>query len=171
VPRPDERRSKSVAAQRAFARRAHRQGRRPEPLEHDEERAAGRASFVVLIIALLTVGVAATLWLSTQAIADSYRLEKVKTTAGELAERAAQLERDVTKAESASALAARAKAMGMVPGGDPARLVVQPDGRVIVVGEPTPAEKPKPPKPPTEQQSPAGGQQQQQQPGTTPGDG
>ncbi|WP_211288964.1 hypothetical protein [Actinophytocola xinjiangensis] len=93
---------------------------------------------------LLTVGVVATLWLSTQAIADSYRLEEAKTKAGELAERAAELQRDVTRQESPSELAERAKEMGMVPAGDPGRLVVMPDGRVVVVGEPTPAEKPAP---------------------------
>ncbi|MGH3762355.1 hypothetical protein, partial [Actinophytocola sp.] len=138
-------RSRSAAARRAYARRAHREGRPADRVELDEDHAAGRASFVILIIALLAVGVAATLWLSTQAIADSYRLEDAKQTADQLAERADQLQRDVTKAESASALAERAKAMGMVPAGDPARLVVRPDGRVVVVGEPTRAEKPKPP--------------------------
>ncbi|HEY0447873.1 MAG TPA: hypothetical protein VGD70_02005, partial [Actinophytocola sp.] len=153
-------------------------------IDHDEDRAAGRASFVILIIALLTVGVAATLWLSTQAIADSYRLEDAKTTADQLAERADQLQREVTKAESASALAERAKAMGMVPGGDPARLVVQPDGRVIVVGEPKAAAKPAPPvtppsstagQPPAGQQGGATGQQSdghpQRQAANAPGAG
>ena len=169
-----------MAARRAYARRAHREGRPVERVEAHEDHAGGRASFVILIIALLTVGVAATLWLSTQAIADSYRLDEAKKTADQLAERAAQLQRDVTKAESASALAERAKAMGMVPAGDPARLVVQPDGRVIVVGEPTRAEKPKPPparRPagarPADQQPPADGQQRspQRQAANTPGDG
>ncbi|OLF10808.1 hypothetical protein BU204_31105 [Actinophytocola xanthii] len=139
VARPAQRPS-TTAAQRALARRAHRSGYRPESLDGD--RAAGRASFVVLIIALLTVGVATTLWLSTQAVADSYRLDEAKRTAGELAEQAAELQREVTRAESASVLAERAKEMGMVPAGDPARLVVRPDGRVVVVGEPTPAAKP-----------------------------
>jgi hypothetical protein len=147
VARPAERRS-TAATQRALARRAHRSGYRLESLDGD--RAAGRASFVVLIIALLTVGVATTLWLSTQAVADSYRLDKAKQTAGQLAEQAAELQREVTRTESASVLAERAKAMGMVPAGDPARLVVRPDGRVVVVGEPTPATKPSTPaaKPP-----------------------
>jgi hypothetical protein len=141
-------RTRSAAAQRAYARRAHREGRpveRAPRAGHDEDRAAGRASFVILIIALLAVGVAGTLWLSTQAIADSYRLDNAKQEADQLAERADQLQRDVTKAESASALAERAVGMGMVPAGDPARLVVKPNGRVVVVGEPTRAEKPKPP--------------------------
>jgi hypothetical protein len=146
--RPAERspgRSRSAAAQRAYARRAHREGRRVEPVENVEDRSAGRASFVILIIVLLTAGVAATLWLSTQAIADSYRLEQAKQEATYLAERAAELQREVTREESASALAERARAMGMVPAGDPARLVVQPDGSVVVVGEPTPVERPQPP--------------------------
>ena len=141
-------RGRSAAAQRAYARRAHREGRPAERAPragHDEDRTGGRASFVILIITLLAVGVAGTLWLSTQAIADSYRLDNAKQEADQLAERADQLQRDVTKAESASALAERARGMGMVPAGDPARLVVKPNGRVVVVGEPTRAEKPKPP--------------------------
>jgi hypothetical protein len=148
-------RTRSAAARRAYARRAHREGRPVEyaarGAEHAEDRAAGRASFVILIIVLLTVGVVTTLWLSTQAIADSYRLEHAKQGAEQLAERADQLQRDVTKAESASALAERARAMGMVPAGDPARLVVKPNGRVVVVGEPTKAEKPQKPKKPKPQ--------------------
>ena len=58
-------------------------------MDDDLDHGAGRASFVVLIIVLLTVGVAATLWLSTQAIADSYRLDEAKQEADRLAERAA----------------------------------------------------------------------------------
>lgn len=170
-------RSRTAAAQRAYARRAQREGRRIErPVEEDLDRGAGRASFVVLIIVVLAVGVASTLWLSTQAIADSYRLEAAKAEADRLAERAAELQREVTEKESAASLAERAKAMGMVPAGDPARLIVQPDGTVVVVGEPTPVQAPTPPAdqtqppgqttppsgqttPPAGQQSQAGGQQ------------
>ncbi|WP_051386120.1 hypothetical protein [Actinokineospora inagensis] len=100
---------------------------------------SGRATFVVLIIALLVVGVATTLWLTTQAIADSYTLEKAKQGAARLAEQAASLQQDVTQQEAAPALADRARALGMVPAGDSAWLVVKPDGRVEVVGTPKPA--------------------------------
>ncbi len=158
-------RPRSVAAQRAYAKRAQREGRRIErPVEEDLDRGTGRASFAVLIIVVLTVGVAATLWLSTQAIADSYRLEQAKQEADRLAEYAAELQREVTAMESAASLAERAKAMGMVPAGDPARLVVKPDGTVVVVGEPTPVEAPAPPATPAGEQPngqahvPAGGQ-------------
>jgi hypothetical protein len=167
VSRPRPSRSRTAAAERAYARRAHREGRKVErPVEHDHDHAAGRAPFVVLIIALLAVGVAATLWLSTQAIADSYRLEEAKKEADHLAERAAELQREVTEQESASSLDERAKAMGMVPAGDPARLIVQPDGTVVVVGEPKPVEKPVPPP----EQQPQEGQQPQGQ-GTPTGAG
>jgi cell division protein FtsB len=142
-------RPRTAAAQRAYARRAHREGRKPERASRAEreETAASRASFVVLIIVLLVVGVASTLWLSTQAIADSYRLEDAKQAANDLSERAEVLQREVTKMDSPSALAQRAKELGMVLPGDPARLVVQPDGSVVVVGEPKPAPAPAPPVP------------------------
>ena len=147
-------RARSAAAQRAYARRAQREGRPVQrAVEEDLDRGAGRVPFAVLIIVLLVVGVAATLWLSTQAIADSYRLDEAKKNVERLSERAAVLQREVTEKESAASLAERAKAMGMVPAGDPARLVVKPDGTVVVVGEPKPVEKPKPP---TSQTQPPG---------------
>ncbi|WP_436500931.1 hypothetical protein [Actinokineospora sp. HUAS TT18] len=153
-------RPRTAAAERAYARRAQREGGRPaknRPAVDPEEAAAGRASFVVLIIALLAVGVAATLWLTTQAVADSYRLENAKKEANELAEQAAQLQREVTRNESASALAERARQLGMVPAGDPARLVVGPDGSVTVVGDAKPVQAPAPPAPdPAAVQPPAG---------------
>ena len=89
------------------------------PADEDLDRGAGRASFVVLIIVLLAVGVAATLWLSTQAIADSYRLEDAKQQADQLAERADQLQRDVTKAESASVAGRAREGDGHGPGRRP----------------------------------------------------
>lgn len=164
-PRPT--RSRSAAAQRAYARRAHREGRKVERVveaDNTVDRAAGRASFVVLIIAVLTIGVAATLWLSTQAIADSYRLDEAKKEAEQLSEQAAQLQREVTEQESAASLAERAKAMGMVPAGDPARLVVQPDGTVVLVGEPTPVQAPPPSTPPAGQNQTQANQEQTQPP-------
>jgi hypothetical protein len=87
---------------------------------------------------LLVAGVITTLWLSTQAIADSYRLDQAKKAATELSDRAEVLERDVAGLESASTLADLARKLGMVPAGDPSRLVVGPDGKVTVVGDPKP---------------------------------
>ena len=122
-------------------------------------RPRSRASFVLIVMALLAAGVATTLLLSTQAIADSYRLEQVRQENADLAERSEQLQQDVTKSEAASSLAERAKALGMVPAGEPAHLVQNPDGTVKVVGDPQQVATPAPaatsstPPPPT----PAGG--------------
>jgi len=106
------------------------------------------------MMSLLAAGVATTLWLSTQAIADSYRLEHVKQDNALLAERADQLQRDVAKQESISSLAQKAKELGMVPGGDPARILLNADGTTTLVGEPRAAVAPAPPPPPPPVETP-----------------
>ncbi len=79
---------------------------------------------------LLAVGLVATLWLSTAAAADSYRLQDATRT-GAGAQRAGErLHREVAVLASAPELARRAGELGMVPVQDPARLVVAPDGTV-----------------------------------------
>jgi hypothetical protein len=95
-------------------------------------------------MALLGVGLVATLWLSTAAAADSYRLQDARTAARELSERSERLHRDVAVLQSAPALAQRAGELGMVPAANPARLVVASDGAVEVVGEPRAAVAPPP---------------------------
>ncbi|TCO56677.1 hypothetical protein [Actinocrispum wychmicini] len=157
------RRPRTAAAERAYARRAQREGRAlGEPVrsaprqkgQKAERGTASRASFVMLVMGLLVVGVITTLWLSTQAIADSYRLDQAKKAAAELSERAETLERDVAGLGSASTLADEAAKLGMVPAGDPARLVVNPDGTVTVVGDPKPVAGPPAPPPPSDQPTP-----------------
>ena len=44
-------------------------------------RPAGRAQFVLLVMVLLVGGLVATLWLSTAAAADSYRLQDARAEA------------------------------------------------------------------------------------------
>ncbi|MTD59062.1 hypothetical protein [Amycolatopsis pithecellobii] len=135
---------RSTAAERAYARRAQRVEvvRRTEKQPRQQSHKLrlrwpkSRASFVLIVMTLLAVGVATTLLLSTQAIADSYRLEQIRQENSNLAEQSELLQQDVTKAEAASSLAERAKALGMVPGGDPAHLVQNADGSITVVGEP-----------------------------------
>jgi hypothetical protein len=164
APRRAKRTARTSAAERAYARRAQRAEltrRQPDAERGAVERKsrrrlrwpASRASFVLMMMGLLAVGVATTLWLSTQAIADSYRLEQLRGFNAREAEQAAQLQSDVTKQESASSLAQRAQELGMVPGGDPARIVVAPDGKTSLVGQPkkaqgaAPAPDPAPPVP------------------------
>jgi hypothetical protein len=104
----------------------------------------GRAQFVLTVMVLLGIGLVATLWLSTAAAADSYRLQDARTAARELSERSERLHREVAALQSPPALAQRATQLGMVPAKDPARLVVAADGTVRVVGEPAPAVAPPP---------------------------
>jgi hypothetical protein len=176
-------RGRTSAAERAYARRAQRadllKEREPRPAPKAERRPAerkqdvpkpklmlrlpkSRASFVLLMMALLAAGVATTLWLTTQAIADSYRLEQLRTTNSNLAETKEQLQRDVAKAESPASLAPAAQQLGMVPGGDPARILVGPDGRTSLVGEPKKAKADSPAVPAAPPAAPAAGTQSQQ---------
>jgi hypothetical protein len=171
APRRGTRAGRSTAAERAYARRAQRVELMKR--EQDPEAAAkpaakakkskwpsSRASFVLMMMGLLVAGVVATLWLSTQAIADSYRLEQLRGDNAKMAEQVDSLQRDVTKQDSASQLAQRAQALGMVPGGDPARLVVGKDGSITVVGDPQKAKGDPPSTQPVPQAPAAPGTQQ-----------
>lgn len=135
-------RTRSAAVARAYARRAQRSGAL-HSAGHTAA-AASRAPFVVLVMVLLSAALVATLWLSTAAAADSYRLQNARESARDLTERSEQLGREVATLETAPELARRALELGMVPAGDPARLVVGPDGAVVVVGEPKAATVPPP---------------------------
>ena len=135
------------AAGRAYARRDERLRRiTGAPRERTAE-PTRRAQFVLLVMGLLATGLVLTLWLSTAAAADSYRLQEARDRAGTLTEQAERLHREVAAAGSATEIADRAAELGMVPVEDPARLVVAPDGTVTVVGEPAVVRPPAPPAP------------------------
>ncbi|NKQ59427.1 hypothetical protein HFP15_42015, partial [Amycolatopsis sp. K13G38] len=162
MPREAERptrtgQQRTAAAERAYARRAQRadlvrgkekEVEQPQPRKFTLRWPRSRASFVLIVMTLLAAGVATTLLLSTQAIADSYRLEQLREENSSLAEQSEQLQQDVSNAEAASSLADHAKALGMVPSGEPAHLVQNPDGSVRVVGTPAKATAPATPPPP-----------------------
>ncbi len=138
-----------TAAKRAYARRDERLrrltgGPRPERTAEPTR----RAQFVMLVMGLLVSGLVLTLWFSTAAAADSYRLQDARDRAGMLTEQAERLHREVAVAGSATEIARRAAELGMVPVQDPARLVVGPDGAVAVVGDPSVVRAPAPPAPP-----------------------
>ncbi len=94
---------------------------------------------------LLGVTLVSTLWLSTAATADSYHLQSARKVARNLTERSETLGREVATLETAPELARRARELGMVPAGDPARLLVRPDGTVVLIGRPRRATAPAPP--------------------------
>ncbi|MGH3865111.1 MAG: septum formation initiator [Pseudonocardiaceae bacterium] len=135
-------RGRSPAVTRAYARRAQRTGARHGGLDSAD---AGRTPFVLLVMVLLGVALVSTLWLSTAATADSYHLQSARTQARNLAERSESLSREVATLETAPELARRAHELGMVPAGNPARLIVRPDGTVVLIGQPRRATAPAPP--------------------------
>jgi hypothetical protein len=155
------------AQQKAYARRDERAGRGAGVRPARAAAPAGRPQFVLLNMVLLAVGLVATLWLSTAAAADSYRLQDATAEARVLSERAERLHQEVAVLASAPELARRAAELGMTPVRDPARLVVAPDGNVEVVGTPRAAVAPPPPPPPP----PPAGEQPPGGEGTAPEDG
>jgi hypothetical protein len=145
-------RGRSPAAERAYARRAQRSGQGVVGPAQQVERkpgSASRATFVIAVMVLLVGGVVATLWFSTQATADAYRLEQAKNTTNQLQVQVGQLQQQVAQQDSPPSLAQRARQLGMIPAGNPAHLVVGANGKVRVIGTPSAAEPPPPPPKPT----------------------
>ncbi|MBE9374267.1 hypothetical protein IQ251_07380 [Saccharopolyspora sp. HNM0983] len=191
-------RGRSAAADRAYARRDDRRDRslrepparrtaapakRPSGAKQktklQERVSSARLPQVVVVMAVLAIGLAATLWLAIAAVSNSYQLQQGEQTINTLNERREELMRDVSTMNSTPALERRVtQELGMVPGPAPAHLVVQPGGEVEVVGEPEEAQAPAPPPaPPAENPAEPGGQHPQagNAPGTadrpgTPGD-
>ena len=100
---------------------------------------------MVLVIGALAVGLAITLWLSTDAAQRSYQLGNARELNEALNQQKEALERDVLEAQSAPALADAARDLGMIPSKDTAHLVQDPAGNWVVVGQPKPAEGAPPP--------------------------
>ncbi|MFT7838262.1 hypothetical protein Q5530_19170 [Saccharothrix sp. BKS2] len=141
---PAERR-RSAAVERAYARRAQRSSPRRGRAVTRQSAPAPKAPFVVMVMVVLGLGITAIMWLSTQATADSYRLQDARAEETGLARQVEQLRREVALAESPLELAATAAELGLVPAGDPARLRRLADGTVEVHGTPSAVEPPPPP--------------------------
>lgn len=141
VPAP---RDADGAVRRAYAKRA---GRARRLTTEPGEGSPPRSRFVLMVMGLLGVGLVASLWLSTTAAADSYRLDDARAATQVLSERSEALRTEIAGMQSPPALAAAAQRMGMVPSTDVARLVAMPDGSVRVVGTPKAATAAAPPSP------------------------
>lgn len=100
-----------------------------------------RAPFVALVVGLLSAGLLGLLLLNTVIAEDSFQLQALQQSGNSLDLRQQQLQRDIDALEAPNALAARARAMGMVPAGNPAFVRLS-DGKVL--GVPTPATSPTP---------------------------
>ncbi|MFI6101578.1 hypothetical protein ACIA8G_39040 [Lentzea sp. NPDC051213] len=166
----DRARRRSAGAERAYARRAQRaqnlRGGAAAPLQKQ----ASKAPFVVLVMLVLGAGVAGIMYFSTQAAADTYRLQEAKAEAEKLTLRVEQLRREVALLESPIDLARRAGEMGLVEPSNPARLRQNPDGSIEEFGKPSAPTKstPPPPPPPPSSETPAPPAGQQPPAGQTP---
>ena len=101
-----------------------------------------RAPFVVLLVGLLVATVLGLLLLNTAIAVDSLDATQQRQANAEQAEEVARLEQQVVAADSAAALARAASEVGLVPPGDAAHLVLQPDGSSVLLGNATPAPDP-----------------------------
>lgn len=176
-------RSRSTAAERAYARREERRSqakpaqgeltRRPRwqreggglrgPLrvvspkakQLQERITLSRVPFVVAVMVLMAVGLIATLWLAIAGVSGSYELRQGKIDIARLSEQKEQLIRQNSYLDSTPALQQRAEQWGWVPAPEPAHLVRDPGGAVRVVGDPQVAEAPPAPAPPPAPPQPA----------------
>ncbi|GAC69548.1 hypothetical protein [Gordonia soli] len=96
--------------------------------------------FVVPVIALLVVGLGLSLWLSTRSAQDSYRIGIERDQNQSLLDRRDALKRTFDSGDSAPELSDKASRLGMIPAQNPARMVVDANGRGRMIGDPTPAE-------------------------------
>jgi hypothetical protein len=99
--------------------------------------ALNRAPFVVVLIGLLGAGIAAVLYLNTMTDEAGMRASTAKSKAIDLRLTIEALERDVAMLDATPRIADQARAMGLVPAGDSAMLIVDAVGAGSVIGDPT----------------------------------
>jgi hypothetical protein len=153
----DRARRRTAGAERAYARRAQRAQNLRGGAAAPQQKQASKAPFVVLVMLVLGAGVAGIMYFSTQAAADTYRLQEAMAEAEKLTLRMEQLRREVALLESPTDLARRAAEMGLVEPSNPARLRQNPDGSIEEFGKPS-APTRSTPAPPPSAETPAGQQ-------------
>ncbi|MEP6560676.1 MAG: hypothetical protein ABJD68_06310 [Nakamurella sp.] len=99
--------------------------------------ALNRAPFVVVLIALLGAGIVAVLYLNTVTDEAGIRTSTAKSTTVDLRLTIESLQRDVALLDATPRIAGAAAALGMVPAGDSALLMVDGSGAGSVIGDPS----------------------------------
>jgi hypothetical protein len=103
---------------------------------------AAKAPFIAVVVGILAAGLLGLLVLNTTLAQDAFRLHALQVQGRVLADQEQGLQREVERLQSPQALAAKATALGMVPGGPPAFLRLA-DGKVL--GAPLPGQVAPPP--------------------------
>lgn len=91
---------------------------------------AARAPFLAVVVLIMAIGMLGLLLLNTVLAQDAFRLHALQLQGRALADQEQALQREVDRLQSPQSLAARAAALGMVPGGPPAFLRLA-DGQVL----------------------------------------
>ncbi|MBF5080828.1 hypothetical protein [Quadrisphaera sp. INWT6] len=104
----------------------------------------GRAATVVLCGAVLVVALLLALWINIALSRGSYEQHALEAERTQLTEQQQALDEHLAEVSSASALDARARAMGMVRAPDSAWLVLEAPQEQAVVGDPEAATTPTP---------------------------
>ena len=131
----------STSAARSNSTRTTATARQPPALRLVPPAAGSmrRGPFVVLVLALVVLGTIGLLVLNTVIAADSFRAEQLIQRNAELAVAEQELGRQVAEGLSPQALAEAARALGMIPAGQPAFVRIGPDGSIVIQGTPVPA--------------------------------
>jgi len=99
-----------------------------------------RAPFVLLVVALLVCTTLGLLILNTAIAVDSLKATQLRAENAERAQEVQRLEQQVVTARTPGEIARAAVDAGLVPAGDAAYLVIEPDGGSVLRGTPAPAE-------------------------------
>jgi type II secretory pathway pseudopilin PulG len=97
---------------------------------------------VLLVVALLAGTTLGLLVLNTAIAVDSLEASRLRADNAQRAQDVQRLEQQVVDGNTPAAIAEAAVAAGLVPAGPPAYLVLDPDGKPVLRGEPAPAEAP-----------------------------
>ena len=144
-------RAKSGAAAKAYLKRQRRSelmglvAAETEPAEsthRPEGSLASRIPFILVLFAILAAGVAGVLVLNTMTDESGLRTEKSSAKSADLRLQIEQLQAEIATMDNTLAIAKAAEALGLVPAGDAAMLSVDKNGKVTVIGTPTPVVAP-----------------------------
>ena len=108
---------------------------------------AARLPFAIFVGSILVVGLVALLLLHTMAAQDAFRLESLQQENSQLADTQQQLALAEQQREAPTTLAARAKALGMVPTGSIAFVELHHNGKIVGVVQAVPPPPPPAPSP------------------------
>ncbi|SDP13498.1 hypothetical protein SAMN04515671_3017 [Nakamurella panacisegetis] len=136
---------RSTAAGKAYARRTRRQqpvSQRLTATGSPISAALARVPFVALIILLLAGGIVGVLYLNTVSDAAGLQASVSRRAQMDLNTRIEAANKDIADLKNPARLAAEAQALGLVPAGDAAIMSIGADGKVSILGTPTPVPAP-----------------------------